>query len=123
MSRLRVAAAAAALVLMSSPAFACRTTGVSGVKGVVVDSTMSVQNGKGCFFRQFTTSADAVGNRRFPTTNLAITSRPSRGSASIEGNRITYRAPAGATGSDQFVYRAITPKGATYNYRVLVTIY
>jgi hypothetical protein len=108
---------------MSSPAFACRAIGVAGVKGVVVDSTMSLENGKGCFIRHFTTSADAVGNRRFPTTNLSVTSRPSRGSASIEGNRITYRAPAGVRGSDQFVYRAITPKGTTYNYRVLVTIY
>lgn len=123
MSRIRFAAMSAALMLMSSPALACNSPGSTGIKGAVVDGTMSVQNGKTCMRRHFTNTNDAVGARNFPTSNIVVKARPSRGSVSVEGNRITYRAPAGVTGSDQFSYRTTTNKGAAYDYRVLVTIY
>jgi hypothetical protein len=54
---------------------------------------------------------------------LSITSRPSKGSVSIEGSRITYKAQAGYTGSDQFVYRSYNKRGDAFNYRVNVSVY
>jgi hypothetical protein len=87
---------------------------------------MSVQAGKGCFIRQFTTTTGGAGARRFPTTGLSLVNKPSRGIVSIDGNRIIYKSTAGP-GSDQFTYRAVNriagKTGATFLYRVNVSVY
>lgn len=101
---------------------ACRTIGGNEVLGGVANGTMSVQTGKSCLIRNFTTKSDAVGSRVFPTTQISITKQGVLGSVSVEGNRVIYKSK-GPTGSDAFTYRTRLKSGRIYDYRVAVTVY
>jgi predicted small secreted protein len=118
-----VAAAVIAVLVSSAPVSACNTSGANGIAGQVVTSTMSLQQGKSCMIRHFTTTSGNVGNRQFPTTDVSLTSSPSKGKVDIEGNRIIFRARAGTSGSDSFAYRTQIKSGKTFDYRVAVDIY
>jgi hypothetical protein len=118
-----VAATAAAFLAVSTPASACRTRGAEGVSGQVVATSMSLEQGKSCLFRHFTTTSDSIGNRRFPTSDIQVTGRPSQGSVEISGNRVIYKARAGFRGGDSFSYRTRIKSGKQFDYRVAVDIY
>ncbi len=112
-----------ATVSFSLPAMACRVSHMTGVAGQTVAGTMSVEQGKTCMIRQFTNMRDAIGSRRFPTTDIDLMSGGSKGNVSVSGNRVVYAARAGARGTDSFSYRTRIKSGKEFRYRVAVEIY
>lgn len=87
---------------------------------------MSVGTGESCVVRNFTQTWGKNDARRFPTTDLSVTSQPSHGHVSENGSRLTYVSNKGFRGADYFTYRSRTqgvPVSRTFKYRVVVDVY
>ena len=122
-SRTALGLAFVTLAAAAQPARACRVYGAAGIPGGVADIRMTTGAAQPCLIRQTSTRSDAIGNRRYPNTQLVVTQRPSQGTATITGSRIVYTSRPGATGADAFAYRSRHKSGTLYNFRVNVALY
>lgn len=84
------------------PASPARTTAVVSGESVVLDATTGAAGG--------------------PFTGLAIVEPPVKGTATVAGQRITYAAPAGYSGTTSFTYALDNPFGTSAPILVTVTV-
>lgn len=120
------AAIVAILLGAGSASAACRVWGAQGIPNGVASMRMSVGSGENCVIRNFTQTWGKNDGRRFPTTDLSVTSQPAHGRVSENGSRLTYVSSKGYRGADSFTYRSRTqggPVSRTFTYRVIVEVY
>ena len=94
---IRIAWTAAVLVCIgASDALACSVPLIRTLHNQTVDGTMAARAGKPCSIRLRYTSGTSE--------RVGIAQRPSHGTATASGQRVTYVSRSGYVGSDSFVY-------------------